>query len=354
MPAMNHTLSIIVVALNEARHIHRLKQAIDTLKCDPPVSIETILVDGGSRDGTVEAAKRIGFSRVIVLPGANIPVCRNAGLKAATGNWIAYLDADCEPAQDWLQEAAPILSAETEIIIGWPVTPPSPGTWVQEAWRIHWMNKNPRLESWREHPAVIKDAFRLITTRNMLMTRAATETLDGFDENLPTGEDTDFVFRACQRKMTVLGLPALRVTHHGEPATLKEFYRQQTWHANRTSYRKIMGEQAGRNGGNAPRFAAMFLIFALLFIAGCAASLLTGTALFLILLLPLPVLVAGPAALIAARAKAYRWWPALCTLYAAYGLARALDLSGFHRKKISWKTADTTQSEPSGAQISIK
>ncbi len=354
MPAMNHTLSIIVVALNEARHIHRLKQAIDTLKCDPPVSIETILVDGGSRDGTVEAAKRIGFSRVIVLPGANIPVCRNAGLKAATGNWIAFLDADCEPARDWLQQAFPLLSSEKQIIIGWPVVPPSPGTWVQTAWRIHWMHKNPRLETWLGHPAVIRDAFRLITTRNMLMTRAAAETLDGFDENLPTGEDTDFVFRAYHRKMTLLGLPSLRVTHHGEPATLKEFYRQQTWHANRTSYRKIMGEQAGRNGGNAPRFAAMFLIFALLFIAGCAASLLTGTALFLILLLPLPVLVAGPAALIAARAKAYRWWPALCILYAAYGLARALDLSGFHRKKISWKAAGTESHNTSGAQLQVK
>jgi len=334
---MNQVLSIIVVALNEEGPLPRLKQAIDALLCHTSVAIETILVDGGSRDGTVEAAKLVGFSKIIVLPGANIPVCRNAGLKTAAGNWIAFLDADCEPAEDWLQQAAPLLFAEKEIIIGWPVVPPSPGTWVQTAWRIHWMNKNPQLESWQGHPAVIRDAFRLITTRNMLMTRAIAESLNGFDENLPTGEDTDFVFRAYQKNMTVLGLPALQVIHHGEPATLRAFYRQQTWHANRTSYRKIMGDQAGRTGGNAPRFAALFLAFGLLFITGLGGLLITGRAIFLILPLPLLALITAPAALIALRAKAFRYWPALCILYAAYGLARALDLIGFFRRKTSWK-----------------
>ncbi|HNS81862.1 MAG TPA: glycosyltransferase, partial [Kiritimatiellia bacterium] len=102
---MNQVLSIIVVALNEEGPLPRLKQAIDALLCHTSVAIETILVDGGSRDGTVEAAKLVGFSKIIVLPGANIPVCRNAGLKTAAGSWIAFLDADCEPAEDWLQQA---------------------------------------------------------------------------------------------------------------------------------------------------------------------------------------------------------------------------------------------------------
>lgn len=338
---MQNTLSIIVVSLNEERHLSRLKRAIDALVRDSSVVIETILVDGGSRDQTVEVARSAGFSKIILLPGANIPTCRNAGLKEASGNWIAFLDADCEPAADWLQQAAPLLSAEKEIIIGWPVSPPAPGTWVQRAWHIHWMYKNPKLESWSGHPAVIRDAFRLITTRNMLMTNSAAESVGGFDENLPTGEDTDLVFRASRRNITVLGIPELKVIHHGEPATLKEFYRQQTWHANRTSYKKIMGEEAGKTGGNAPRFAALFLAYGMLFLVGVAGLLITGRAIFLTLQLPLVALITVPAALIALRARALRHWPALCVLYAAYGLARALDLAGFYRNKTSWKTGNT-------------
>jgi len=348
---MQNTLSIIVVALNEERHLSRLKKAIDVLARDSSVIIETILVDGGSRDQTVEVARSAGFSKIILLPGANIPVCRNAGLKEASGNWIAFLDADCEPAEDWLQQAIPVLSAEKEMIIGWPVMPPSPGTWVQTAWRIHWMNKNPQLESWRGRPAVINDAFRLITTRNMLITRAAAEALNGFDEQLPTGEDTDFVFRACRNNMTVLGIPALKVVHHGEPATLKAFFRQQLWHANRTSYKKIMDDGAGRTGGNAPLFSALFLVCTIVSAAGICGSLITGSSFFLLLLVPLAVLIAGPAGLIAFRAKALRWWPALCALYAAYGLARALDLAGFYRHKTSWKTKERPETTDQRLEI---
>ncbi|MGD9874729.1 MAG: glycosyltransferase [Kiritimatiellia bacterium] len=335
---MNHTLSIIVVALNEEKHIARLKRAIDALDNNGSVVIETLLVDGGSADQTVSAAKHCGFSKIIVLPGANIPVCRNAGLKAATGNWIAFLDADCEPSGNWLREARPILSAAKEIIIGWPVVPPAPGTWVQNAWRIHWMHKNPRLDSWHGFPAVTHDSFRLITTRNMLMTRAAAEILGGFDENLPTGEDTDFAYRAYRGGLVVLGVPALTVIHHGEPATLREFYRQQTWHANRSSYGKIIRNRETRTGGNALRFAALFLTGSLLFIAGTGIYFVTGSPVFLLMLMPLPVLIAVPAAIIAGRARRLRCWPALCVLYAAYGFARTLDLTGFHRNKTSWKT----------------
>lgn len=346
---MNHTLSIIVVALNEARHIGRLKTSIDNLAPVEGVAIETILVDGGSRDSTVEAAREKDFSRILMLHGASIPVCRNAGIGEASGDLIAFVDADCELAGDWLQHALPFLSAEKEIIIGWPAMPPLPGTWVQTAWRIHWLNKNPHLESWKKQPAVIKDAFRLITTRNMLTTLAVTDSLNGFDENLPTGEDTEFAFRAYKKGITILGVPALKVVHHGEPATLRAFYKQQTWHANRATYKNIMGDQAGRTGGNAPRFAALFLICGLVFILGLLTSLLMGSMLFLGALLPLLILIGGPAALIAFRARAVRHWPALCILYAAYGLARALDLAGFYRSKKSWKTGgrlETTDERP--------
>jgi len=337
---MNHTLSIIVVALNEVQHIARLKASIDGLSLSGGVTIETILVDGGSRDGTVEAARERGFSRIIVLPGASIPVCRNAGIKEAAGDWIAFVDADCELAENWLQEALPFLAAEEKIVAGWPAIPPNPGTWVQNAWKIHWLNKNPAMEDWHGRRAVRTGAYRLLTTRNALMTRAAAEALDGFDEKLTTGEDTDFFFRAYHRNITVLGVPSINAVHHGEPATLKAFYRQQLWHAQRSSYIRIMRETGRFSGGNAFLFSVLFLLGMLLAVAGAAGSLALSEPRLMLLIFPLLAVIAGPSLIITVRGHALKYMPALAVLYAIYGYTHVLDFIGLYRSKPSWKRTE--------------
>ncbi|MFT5121917.1 MAG: glycosyltransferase involved in cell wall biosynthesis [Kiritimatiellia bacterium] len=331
-------LSIIVVAFNERTHIGRLKASFDALTLDGDVEVETLLIDGGSTDGTVEYAHALGFTRVEVLPGANIPVCRNAGNRAASGDWIAHVDADCELSTGWLQAARPFLEGETPTVMGWPVAPPEPGTWVERAWHTHWTHKNLVLEDEGGRAVVRNEAFRLITTRNLVMNRAIVDAIGGFDEALPTGEDTDFVFRAYQRGLRVMAVPELQVIHYGEPKTLREFYKQQLWHANRSSYTKIIRESRAQTGGNAPKFTVLYLVTAGLFFASCAATLITQNPWWLIAALPWPGLIALPAAMISMRARKPGRFVQLCILYAAYGLARSLDMLGFYRRKQSWKS----------------
>ncbi len=338
-PSSPRTLSVITVVLNEAAHLERLKRSLDGLDVPAGVRVETVLVDGGSSDGGPAAARSLGFTQVIELPGANIPVSRNAGARAASGEWLAFVDADCEVAPDWLRQAMVFLEGEERLVIGWPASPPEPATWVQRAWFAHWSFKNHHRETFRGCAVVRKEAFRLLTTRNMLMHRAVFDRLGGFDENLPTSEDSDFVFRASRRGLVVLGVPALRVVHHGEPATLRAFYRQQAWHANRSSYARIVGERSGKTGGHAPLFTVLYVFSLAAAAAGVALSVVTAWWYWLFLIVPFAALLAGPAALIARRAKSWRLVPALSVLYAAYGCARALDLVGFYRTKRSWKTA---------------
>ena len=334
-----HSLSIITVALNEEGHVARLKHSIDHLVPVEGVRVETVLVDGGSKDATVEEAAKAGFDQILHLPGDRIPVCRNAGAAAAAGEWLAYVDAECELSLHWLTEAAGLLKDHSSVIAGWPAQPPSPGTWVQRVWHIHWSNKNPGLEQFQGRHVVRHEAFRLITTRNMVLTRAALDDLNGFDEALPTGEDTDLVFRAYHQGIPVLGVPELAVIHHGEPATLRAFFRQQLWHANRTAYRRILGEQRGAAGANAPRFTFLFIGGLLLLGAGLLFALLLRSAVPAILgFLPLFILVGAPAWRIAQQSGSRKNALPLAVLYAAYGLARSLDLIGFARAKKSWKS----------------
>ena len=331
-----HVLSVMVVALNEAKHLPGLKDALDHLRLPEGWSLETILVDGGSRDGTVEAAREAGFDECLVHPGASIPVCRNHALRAARGSAFAFLDGDCVPDRHWLEHAAPWLLKPAPVLLGYPVTPPESGNWIQHSWHAHWHHKNPAARQGDAAP-VVAEAFRLITTRNMLFNRALLGVVPAFDESLTTGEDTDFAFRAAQAGCEVVALPSLRVAHLGEPATLRQYYRQQLWHANRKAYGTILKSSRGKAGANAIYFSVAFLGSLLLAFLGVVLALLfTPWALFL--LAPLVAVTAGPAALIADRAHSPLLFLRLTVLYFLYGFARSVDLVGLSPRKKSWKS----------------
>lgn len=337
---MPQTLSILVVSLNEAAALPLQAAAIRALRLPPDTEVECILIDGGSTDGTLELAAKLGY-KVLELPEASIPVCRNRALQESSGDWIAFLDADCAPCEEWLESAAPFLSQKQATMLGWPVVPPEDGSWVQRAWHAHWSNKNPALEPYEGQDVVLKDSFRLMTTRNMLFNRLVLQNVGGFDEELTTGEDTDFALRAYHRDVRVMGLPALECIHYGEPENLRAFFRQQVWHANRSSYLKILKESGGKTGGNAPLFTLVFLLTGLLAVAGVILAWITCPW-FAIFCLPLPGLLGLLATRTAIRANQPILIPGLILLYGAYGVARSMDLLGLGRKKISWKRTGRT------------
>ena len=80
-------ISVIVPTLNEARH---LPQAL--LSLNSATNVETIVVDGGSADGTRGIAERSGCRLLRTLPGRALQM--NAGAQAANGTILLFLHAD--------------------------------------------------------------------------------------------------------------------------------------------------------------------------------------------------------------------------------------------------------------------
>jgi len=96
--------SVIVPTLNEGRFIGNL---LKSLKNQTYGNFEVIIVDGGSRDNTLEIAKKFS-ARILAKPNTPEFASRNDGGKIAKGNVLLFTSADVifrkETIQRVLQE----------------------------------------------------------------------------------------------------------------------------------------------------------------------------------------------------------------------------------------------------------
>lgn len=98
------TAPLVSVALPTRDRLRHLERAIDSVRAQRYENWELLVIDdGGSDDSSavVEAAgdARISWSRI---PNGGVGAARNAALKAARGEIVAYLDDDNVMDPDWL------------------------------------------------------------------------------------------------------------------------------------------------------------------------------------------------------------------------------------------------------------
>lgn len=93
-------VSLIVPVYNVGNY---LNVCVDSLLRQTYANIQVILVDDGSTDGSADLCDAWADkdSRVMVIHQANngVSMARNAGINAAEGDWLEFVDSD-----DWLEE----------------------------------------------------------------------------------------------------------------------------------------------------------------------------------------------------------------------------------------------------------
>lgn len=94
------TLSVIVCAHNEARF---LPACLHSLLAQTRLPDEILVINNASTDETGAVAAQVPHVRVVDEPRKGLVVARETGRRAARGDVLVYLDADCRAPLTWLE-----------------------------------------------------------------------------------------------------------------------------------------------------------------------------------------------------------------------------------------------------------
>lgn len=104
-----HKLSVIIIAKDEADRIGRCLESV------APIAGEIIVLDSGSRDNTVEIARRY-TDRVYVTDWPGYGPQKQRALQKSTGEWVLSIDADEALSTELQQEIDAMLRSGTDAL----------------------------------------------------------------------------------------------------------------------------------------------------------------------------------------------------------------------------------------------
>ena len=212
-------VSVVIPCFNAAR---TLPDCLAALRAQASPPLEIIVVDDRSTDDSPGIAARLGArvlrsDRKLQAGGA-----RAAGVAAASGDAVVFVDADMVLAPRWLADARAALDRDpTLAAVGGSVEPPGSGNLCE--WADYFMSFSAYM------PSLPPSKRLFLPTNGMLVRR---EPLDGarFRESYGD-EDTDFSFQLVDRGFSLLFNPQLRAEHLGWRGRLRDLAREQRRYA---------------------------------------------------------------------------------------------------------------------------
>lgn len=184
------------------------------------VPFEVIVVDDDSPDDTASLLARIGNVKVISNE-VNLGFTRscNAGIAAASGEYVVLLNNDTEVTPGWLEELLGTADADPQVgVVGVKLEYPD-GT-LQEAGGIVWSDGSGMNYGRGDRPGLAEYGYLrevdYCSGACLLVRRELLQRLGGLDERYAPAyyEDTDLAFAARALGYKVVYQPNVRIIHH--------------------------------------------------------------------------------------------------------------------------------------------
>jgi glycosyltransferase involved in cell wall biosynthesis len=189
-------VSAIIPVYNGAK---RLSEAVASIRAQQHAPLEIVVVDDGSTDDTAAVAERLGGDvRCLRQANRGPSAARNAGLAAARGEYVGFLDVDDLWPTDKLrlQFARFVAEPELDVVLG----------------RIQYLD----LEGVEQAPMQFEGPDNTLSHVHLgsgLFRRAIFETVGVFDESLRFSEDHDWFLRAREKNVRMAILPEVTLIY---------------------------------------------------------------------------------------------------------------------------------------------
>lgn len=215
---MNHiSISAIIPAYNAEGTVSR---ALDSVLAQTRLPEEILIVDDCSGDATAIVAGTYADRGVKTLRLRNrsgAAAARNAGIRAARGSWIAFLDADDEWLPGKIEKQATAIANRPQVSLVFCGS-------EEFSPEGHSLG-----DTFRGAPVVVGDeawkallAYNFVSTPTVLAPRKLLLELGGFDERLKVAEDQDMWVRlALAGPLAYVPDPLVRV--HVQPNSLSSW-----------------------------------------------------------------------------------------------------------------------------------
>ena len=202
-------VSVIVPVRNDAAGLATLLPAL-LAQTYPRERTEILVVDNGSTDESRAVAERFeaehpGLIRVLVEDRvASSYAARNAGLRAASGQMLAFTDADCTPDPDWIAAGVRALQDSPADLAGGRV--------------VFSLAPRPSAAALYDAISYLRTGYNVAkvgtaSTANLFATRRVLEAIGPFGASLRSGGDAIWTQRATVAGLALAYAPEAVVAH---------------------------------------------------------------------------------------------------------------------------------------------
>ena len=182
-------ISVVIPTFNRG---YIVTGAIDSVINQTLSPLEIIVVDDGSTDHTRDILRKYGLKiSVITQQNMGVSAARNAGIKQASGEWIALLDSDDEWLPEKLSNQVKFYKKNEELKI----------FQCEEIWVRNGIRVNPKTKHQKYGGNIFEQCLPLciVSPSAVIFKKSLWQEMNGFDEAFPVCEDYDLWIRVSRK-----------------------------------------------------------------------------------------------------------------------------------------------------------
>lgn len=257
-------LAVVVIGRNEGERLRRCLQSVEQMR-KPEGGFECVYVDTASEDGSAELAEAMGIAAVRVFPeNPSAAYARNAGWRAVSAEFVLFLDGDSQIEGDFVVRALERFEDPKVAIVWGRLREAYPAVSIyNRLMDVQWIC----LRTLPEGPSFYGTGIGLVR-------RSALEAVNGFDNKMINGQNTEMGRRMQAIGYVILHVGVPMVRHDAEMLRLAHYWRR--FFREGYSYARLLEVFRARKE---PLFRFEFsAAFGLLMLAGPPLTLLAALA----------------------------------------------------------------------------